>query len=209
MQIKEDKQGEILIVTVSEHLDTATASIFESRLLGLVDRGERQIVVDCGTLDYVNSAGLKVFLLAAKRLEPLGGKLVLCALAPSVLMIFEMIGFTRIMKIVPTREEALRVLRGDGGGGLSRASETLAPETLSRHGARRMKATLSTRLIVWVGVPAALLFAVVVWIASRRSFERVVGADGGGGAAHWRDFMRRRLDGRLSTARKIPEMHRR
>jgi stage II sporulation protein AA (anti-sigma F factor antagonist) len=113
MQIKEDKQGEILIVTVSEHLDTATSSIFESRLLGMVDRGERKIVVDCSTLEYVNSAGLKVFLLAAKRLEPLGGKLVLCALAPSVLMIFEMIGFTRIMKIVPTLDEALRVLKGE------------------------------------------------------------------------------------------------
>ena len=113
MQIKEDKQGEVLILQVSEHLDTATSTIFESRLLGLVDRGERQIVVDCGGLEYVNSAGLKVFLLAAKRLEPLGGKLVLCALAPSVLMIFEMIGFTRIMKIVPTLEEALRILRGE------------------------------------------------------------------------------------------------
>ena len=113
MQIKEDKQGEILIVTVSEHLDTSTSSVFESRLLGMVDRGERKIVVDCVTLEYVNSAGLKVFLLAAKRLEPLGGKLVLCALAPSVLMIFEMIGFTRIMKIVPTLDDAIRVLKGD------------------------------------------------------------------------------------------------
>ncbi len=113
MQIKEDKQAEVLILAVSEHLDTATSTIFESRLLGLVDRGERKIVVDCSALEYVNSAGLKVFLLAAKRLEPLGGKLVLCALAPTVLMIFEMIGFTRIMKIVPTLAEALRILQGD------------------------------------------------------------------------------------------------
>ena len=113
MQIKEDKQGEILIVRVSEHLDTASSTIFESRLLGFVDRGDKMIVVDCEALAYVNSAGLKVFLLTAKRLEPLGGKLVLCALAPSVLMIFEMIGFTRIMKIVPTLDEALRVLRGE------------------------------------------------------------------------------------------------
>ena len=111
MQIKEDKQDDVMVVTVSEHLDSATATVFESRLLGLVDRGERRIVVDCGLLDYVNSAGLKVFLLAAKRLEPLGGKLVLCALAPSVLMIFEMIGFTRIMKIVTSRDDALRALR--------------------------------------------------------------------------------------------------
>ena len=114
MQIKEDKQNDVMVLTVTEHLDSATASVFESRLLGLVDRGERRIVVDCGALDYVSSAGLKVFLLAAKRLEPLGGRLVLCTLAPSVLMIFEMIGFTRIMKIMASREDALRVLRDDG-----------------------------------------------------------------------------------------------
>jgi anti-anti-sigma factor len=113
MQIIEDKQEDVMVVSITDHLDTATSSIFESRLLGLIDRGERRVIVDCEALEYVNSAGLKVFLLAAKRLEPLGGRLILCALAPSVLMIFEMIGFTRIMKIVPTRADALRVLRGD------------------------------------------------------------------------------------------------
>jgi stage II sporulation protein AA (anti-sigma F factor antagonist) len=113
MQIFEDKQGDVMVVTIAAHLDTVTSPIFESRLLGLIDQGERRIIVDCEGLNYVNSAGLKVFLLAAKRMEPLGGKLILCALAPSVFMIFEMIGFTRIMKIVPTRADALRELRGD------------------------------------------------------------------------------------------------
>jgi len=113
MQIIEDKQDDVMVVSITDHLDTSTSPIFESRLLALIDRGERRLIVDCEALEYVNSAGLKVFLLAAKRLEPLAGKLVLCALAPSVLMIFEMIGFTRIMKIVPTREDAVKALRGD------------------------------------------------------------------------------------------------
>lgn len=113
MNIQEEKQGEILVVTISEHLDTSTSALFETRLLGSIERGERRILVDCEPLEYVNSAGLKVFLLAAKKLETVGGKLVLCALAPAVLMIFEMIGFTRIMKIVATREDGLRILRGE------------------------------------------------------------------------------------------------
>ena len=113
MQIQEDQQGDIFILTISDHLDTSTSTMFETRLLGSIDRGERLILVDCAPLEYVNSAGLKVFLLAAKKLETVGGKLVLCALAPAVMMIFEMIGFTRIMKIVPTREEGLRMLRGE------------------------------------------------------------------------------------------------
>ncbi len=113
MQILEEKLGDIFSVTISGHLDSATAPLFEAHLLGGIARGERRVLVDCAPLGYVNSAGLKVFLLAAKRLEAGGGQLVLCALAPSVLLIFEMIGFSRIMKIVPAREEALRSLRGE------------------------------------------------------------------------------------------------
>jgi len=109
MQIKEDKQGEVMIVTIDDHLDTAAAPLLEARLLALIDGGERKLVIDCAPLQYVNSAGLKVFLLVAKKLEN-SGRIVICALAPSVHMIFEMIGFTRIMQIVGTREEALRVI---------------------------------------------------------------------------------------------------
>ena len=115
MQINEQKQGDVTIVTIDDHLDTATAPHFEERLLGLVDAGALKILIDGAALAYVNSAGLKVFLLAAKKLEPLGGRMVISSLQPSVFMIFEMIGFTRIMKIVPTRDEALRVLETTAG----------------------------------------------------------------------------------------------
>ena len=37
-----------------------------------------------------------------------------------------------------------------------------------------MKGTLSARLIVWVGVPAALLFALVVAVSALRSFDQVL-----------------------------------
>ena len=80
--------------------------LIDRQILAHVEAGERKLLIDCTNLQYVNSAGLKVFLLVAKKLEG-SGKLVVCSLAPSVLMIFEMIGFTRIMPIVPTREEGL------------------------------------------------------------------------------------------------------
>ena len=112
MQIKEEKLDDVLIVSVKEHLDTVSAPQFEARLLGLIDAGERRLIVDCAQLEYINSAGLKVFLLAAKELESLGGQLVFCALAPGVLMVFETIGFTRIMTITSTRDDALQKIRG-------------------------------------------------------------------------------------------------
>jgi len=112
MQILDERHGDVRIVTIDDHLDTTSAPLLERALDELIDKGDRQILIDCGPLRYVNSAGLKTLLLVAKRLESSGGELVLCALAPNVQMVFGMIGFDRIMKIAPSREEALRLFTG-------------------------------------------------------------------------------------------------
>jgi anti-anti-sigma factor len=102
------KQGDVMIVNVHDHLLDTAAVAFEEHLLGVIDAGERRVLVDCSELEYVNSGGMKAFHLAARKLEMVGGCLIVCSLRPSVLMIFEMIGFTRIMTIASNREEALR-----------------------------------------------------------------------------------------------------
>jgi len=68
-----------------------------------------------------------------------------------------------------------------------------------------MKVTLSTRLITWVGIPAALVLGLVVWGASRRSFTRV--------AAQTEELSRlmarssaAKIETELSRVQKIPEM---
>ncbi|RYD78152.1 MAG: anti-sigma factor antagonist [Verrucomicrobiaceae bacterium] len=113
MQIHETKQAEALILVVQGQLDTVSAPQFEARLLGTIGKGEQRICVDCGALNYVNSAGLKAFLVAAKELENTGGKMVLCGLSPAVKTVFDMIGFSQIMVILPTREEAVQKLCGE------------------------------------------------------------------------------------------------
>jgi phosphoserine phosphatase RsbU/P len=68
-----------------------------------------------------------------------------------------------------------------------------------------MTVTLSTRLITWVGVPAALVLGFVVWSASRRSFDRVAGQ-----TEELSRLMARshaaELETALSRVQKIPEM---
>ncbi len=69
-----------------------------------------------------------------------------------------------------------------------------------------MKATLSRRLLIWVGVPAALLFAAILWFSSQRSVRRVVAATEASARATAR-FQAARMDGRLREAAKIATMH--
>jgi anti-anti-sigma factor len=113
MQIREEKDGDRLTIFLQGHLDTVTAPSFEARILALIEEGAERVIVDCSEVDYVNSAGLKSFLLAAKRLDAKQGKFVICGLKPNVMMIFETIGFDRIMTISPTREEANRLVDGE------------------------------------------------------------------------------------------------
>jgi anti-anti-sigma factor len=114
MEIHETKIGEVQVVAPSGHLDTVSSTPLEERLRSLIDAGTRQLLLDFSHLEYINSSGLKAILITAKHLDAVGGKLVLCTLSPNVLMIFDMIGFSRILTIVPGREEALRALEADG-----------------------------------------------------------------------------------------------
>jgi anti-anti-sigma factor len=107
MELQEIKVSDVLILQPEGHMDTAAAVPTEERVLKLIENGERKVLMDCSKLQYVNSSGLKVFLVAAKRLDALGGKLVVCDLAPNVQMVFQMIGFTKILSIYPSRAEAL------------------------------------------------------------------------------------------------------
>jgi hypothetical protein len=58
-------------------------------------------------LEYVSSAGLRVFLSAAKRMRQAQGKLALASPAPQVQQVFDMAGFTSILPIFTTIAEAL------------------------------------------------------------------------------------------------------
>ena len=58
-------------------------------------------------VDYVSSAGLRVFMLAAKQAKAQKGNLVLVSVQPLVQEILEISKFTLILKILPSVRDAL------------------------------------------------------------------------------------------------------
>jgi anti-anti-sigma factor len=101
----------ILTLTVSGRIDADTTGQFQDALNGFIDQGERKIVLDIAGVDYVSSVGLRALLVGAKRLSPLGGKMVISAPHPRVLKLLELAGFMSILPITATRDEALERLR--------------------------------------------------------------------------------------------------
>ena len=101
----------VLTLTARGRLDADTTASFAEVMDRCIERGDRKIVLDIAGLDYVSSVGLRALILAAKRLQPLGGRIVLCAPQERTLKLLEIAGFTSIFTIAATRAEAEERLR--------------------------------------------------------------------------------------------------
>jgi anti-anti-sigma factor len=108
MEITERKVGNVCVVGVSGRLDSATSDGFAQRLHQLMDGGERRLVIDGEKLDYISSTGLRVLLVAAKRLKAADGTIVLSSLKPHILEVFEIAGFKSIFPIYASADQAVQ-----------------------------------------------------------------------------------------------------
>ncbi len=81
----------------------------------LIQAGERMILVDFAAVNYVSSAGLRLFLLVQKQLRSVGGELVLFGLGPQVLEVFKISGFEKLFRIASRREEFMSSLQEEAG----------------------------------------------------------------------------------------------
>lgn len=107
MEVTKTKMGAVLVVELIGRLDASTTPAVEQDLIGAIDGGEKWLLLDLTGMDYVSSIGLRIFVLAAKRLKTAGGGARFCGVREPVQRIFDMAGLSLRMEIFPTREAAL------------------------------------------------------------------------------------------------------
>jgi anti-anti-sigma factor len=105
-RVIEQREGEVLVLEVSGRLDTVGAAAFEDELLGRIQGGDLRVVIDCSQLHYINSAGLRVLLVAAKRLSASGGAIAIAAASGQMRSVVEIVGFDSIFPLCESVEEA-------------------------------------------------------------------------------------------------------
>lgn len=110
MEIEVKIVGDVKIVVLMKRFDAYTAGPVEAKLTKLVGEGARKVVCDFSQTEYLASAGLRVLITATRNLQKVGGKLVLCAIKPYVLEVFDISGLNRIFKIYDSADAALQEL---------------------------------------------------------------------------------------------------
>lgn len=126
--VTSEEQGVTVVAAVGS-IDSKSSPDFEKALVKLLGEKKREIVLDLARLDYVASAGLRVFVMTGKRLQADGGRLALCSVNPSVMKVLEVSGFVALFAIRPSRQDAVDWL--SSGAKVARIS-SLAGEILRK-----------------------------------------------------------------------------
>jgi anti-anti-sigma factor len=98
----------VTVVRCSGNLDTNTSADAHDHINKLIDDGASKLLVDFDKVDFVSSAGLRILLATAKRLNGSGGSLRISGLNEVVDEIFEISGFSTILDVFPTETDALK-----------------------------------------------------------------------------------------------------
>jgi len=110
MNVRLETLGLTTLVIPEGRLDFGAAAAFQAQVeqaLASAGKAPAAVVIDCSGLEYVSSAGLRVFLLAAKGAQRAGLAFAICALKPAVREVFELSGFSRVMTMHADRATAL------------------------------------------------------------------------------------------------------
>jgi anti-sigma B factor antagonist len=110
MEVTEESNGKATVVIAKGRLDSNTSKVLETRLTALASVPAAVLVVDLGQVDYVSSAGLRVLLIAVKKVKGGGGKLALCAIQPQVREVFDISGLSAVFSIHPERAAAVQAV---------------------------------------------------------------------------------------------------
>ena len=95
--VKAGESGPLIVV--SGEADLTNAEELNELVTGQLADGTLHLTVDVGGLDFADTAGIRVFLLAAKTLRQRGGDLVLLRPQRTLARILEILGADEVLAI--------------------------------------------------------------------------------------------------------------
>ena len=110
MELRDERIGDICVVTAKGRLDGVSSAAFAEGIGALINTPAPRLLVDFAGIDFVSSAGLRAVLQILKRVKTGAGAFALCNVPASVREVFDISGFTAMLSIYATRTEGLAAL---------------------------------------------------------------------------------------------------
>jgi anti-sigma B factor antagonist len=100
MEIKAESMKRWEVLKVSGRVDSSTAPELEEVLLGVIQSGQKHVVVNLHETEFISSAGLKALLSALMKVRKMipPGDVVISEIQPSLRESFDLVGFDRLFE---------------------------------------------------------------------------------------------------------------
>jgi len=108
METSVEQQENVFTVHISGSVDGHTAEDLQQVFSREVQAGHHRLVADFGGVEYTSSAGLRVLLSTLKQARAGSGDLRLAAPRAEVQKVLELSGFTGILRVYETVNDAVR-----------------------------------------------------------------------------------------------------
>ncbi len=116
MDIRNERIGDVWVVTAEGRLDGIYSSAFANHVGELIVGTNPKILIDFTDIDFVTSAGLRAVLLLMKKAQASGGHFALSGVNPQVREVLDLSGLAGMFSIHPGRAEGIAALQGGAGG---------------------------------------------------------------------------------------------
>ena len=106
MNISETLCGAVTVLAINGKLDGFSSPGLETEINRLISQKVQRVVFDCSGIEYLSSAGLRVFLATARRLQAYGGRCGFAALSAETQKIFRLTNCFEVLEIHNTVADA-------------------------------------------------------------------------------------------------------
>ncbi len=97
-------------LNLNGRIDSMSSPEIEREISSLTLSGERTLVVNFEEVNFISSAGIRIFLGAQKQLKKVSGEIILYKMAQNVFDVFKLSGLDKVFQIVSEQEEINSIL---------------------------------------------------------------------------------------------------
>ncbi|MHC5056541.1 MAG: STAS domain-containing protein [Planctomycetota bacterium] len=116
------------LAEIAGSIDATSIVQFQNVMDKLVEKGVKNLILDCASVKYINSTGLGTLLKYVDTFESVDGHIAFTRVPSKVMLVMEMLGFNALFTIVPDEAAALRLF---GGGAAQAAPAAPAAPSIS------------------------------------------------------------------------------
>jgi anti-sigma B factor antagonist len=106
--------GNVPVIDLKGEVDVYTAPKFKTALIELIDQGNYHVVVNLGSVQYMDSAGLGALVSGLKRVREHNGSINLVSPTVPVQRVLDITRLSKILNIYSSEQQALDAISNMG-----------------------------------------------------------------------------------------------